>query len=193
MGKFNITTPNYRIAENHLFEQVFEVMRSSDGLLSILPSKSTVHSGPIRNVRDPVILDQPLQEVKHIVEIPFDVVKTSDFESFTILLFEFANAFKKSISQSMFRTIETVTDAVGNTMNAKGQGPSHDLIIDMIEKMGVSFDENGQHQLSFVMHPETYNRLVNIPQTPEQIKRLEEVIDHKRKEYYASKPTRKLY
>jgi hypothetical protein len=93
----------------------------------------------------------------------------------------------------MFRIIDAATEAVGNKFDAQGDPISHDRLIDMIERVHIPFDEEGNYKLTLVLPPEHARRLASIQPTEEQVKRHDEIIVRKREEFYASKPTRKLY
>ena len=58
--------------------------------------------------------------------------------------------------------------------------------------MDIRFDKEGNHGYQFVVHPDTYKKLMENPPTPEQETRWEETMKAKREEYYAKKRTRRL-
>src|SRR5206468_1639688 len=130
---------------------------------------------------------------EHGFQLPFEVIRATDVERFTILVYDLANAFKKSTSQSMFRIIGATTEAVGNSFSVQGEAISHDRITDMIERLYIPFDEDGNYNLTLALPPEDARRLASTPLTEEQIKRREQVIARKREEFNASKSHRKLY
>lgn len=164
-----------------------------DALLRNMPSRRTVHAGPMRNVREPQVLDQPLQAFRYTLSIPFDVIRNTDIDQFTELLYDFAEAHRHEIGGAFVRTMMEVTEATGNSINAEGRPLSFDMINDAIEMIDISFDERGNPNVpTIVVHPDMAKKLMAIEPTPEQLQRQAEILQRKKAAFDAQKRTRRL-
>ena len=67
-----------------------------------------------------------------------------------------------------------------------------DAQLDMLKQMGMRFDEDGNHGVQFIAHPDVLKKFAETPRTPEQVRESEEAIQSKREEYYAQRGTRRL-
>lgn len=56
----------------------------------------------------------------------------------------------------------------------------------------MTFDEEGKHNYQMYMHPETAKKIEKNPPTPEQLERIEKLMESKRKDYHARKRSRKI-
>src|SRR5689334_13422049 len=56
---------------------------------------------------------------------------------------EMSTELAQKMTKRMFETISEAVEQVGNAVDAKGQPLSPDLIIEMLEKMELSFDDEG--------------------------------------------------
>lgn len=89
--------------------------------------------------------------------------------------------------------MDEITNATGNVVRADGQPISWDLISDMLEKMPLDFDEQGNPLMpTMYASPEGAAQAREMTPTPEQQLRRSEIIERKRAEFYAQKRTRRL-
>jgi nitrogen fixation/metabolism regulation signal transduction histidine kinase len=94
--------------------------------------------------------------------------------------------------RSMFAQLEAVTERVGNVVQAEG-----DLIesfIRLLQTMEIAFDENGDPQWQMVASPQMadeYRRQFDA-MTPDQARRIDEVLRVRREQYYATRRRRRL-
>lgn len=104
-----------------------------------------------------------------------------------------ADGMLASIMPQIFARIGQICDATGNSINAGGQEISHDLLLDLLEKTEYVFDENGEHNTKLVVDLSVMEKIRNLPSaTKEQDKRFDEIMERKRREFYASRPSRQL-
>lgn len=193
MIRIRFDIPAYERALADLIGDVAQGLLNHDGLLAHIPVRQTVHSGPNRNVRSPQPLDVPLGTVEHIISIPLEVIRNTNIDAFTRILYEFAEAHRNQIARSMIQTIMDVTNATGNTVNAQGQPLTFDMINDMLEKIELGVDEQGRPiPPMLVAHPDIAQRLAAIQPTPDQLERYAEILRRKQAEYHAQKRTRRL-
>jgi hypothetical protein len=78
--------------------------------------------------------------------------------------------------------VSLTTEAVGNVVNAADKD-LWDAQIEMLQKTYLRFDDNGDHNAKFYMHPDTFKKLSANPPTAEQQQRWNQVLSAKREEY----------
>lgn len=87
--------------------------------------------------------------------------------------------------------ISEVTEHVGNVVKSNGRD-FFDVYAESLEKIEITFDENGDHHVTMFVNPETHDQLKGKAPTPEQQARITAVIDRKRKEWRATRRRREL-
>jgi hypothetical protein len=97
----------------------------------------------------------------------------------------------------LIRKVEEATEAMGNVVDAKGQGLSPPLILNVLEKMDIDFDDKGKPKnLVLVIHPTLAEGLskkaAEWEKNPEYAKAFAELMDKKRKEWRDRENSRKL-
>lgn len=190
---FRFDIPRYDQAMADFMGEVAQGFLQQDGIIRQMPVRKTVHSGPSRNVRSPQILDQPLQEFRHTLTIPFDVIRNTDIDAFIQVLYQFADAHRQDIVRSMIQGLMEVTDASGNTTDAHGRTLCFDMINDALEMIEISFDERGEPILPTIMvGPEMGKKLMAIEPTSEELLRYNNILERKKANYNAQKRTRRL-
>ncbi|MDP9314046.1 MAG: hypothetical protein M3R24_24735 [Chloroflexota bacterium] len=193
MSKLKLHTPTYDDALYKLINEVNRGLLSLDPILGAMPLRPTIHGGTIRNVRSPKIVDHSMEAHQYTISIDFDVIRNTDVEKLTIILYEFAEESKRRIIPAILSGISEVTDAVGNTIDAQGRPFSFDLLNEMLEKIHLEFDEQGNPLLPTMMvNPNTYEKIKDVTPTPEQAQRFREIITAKKEEHDAKKRTRRL-
>lgn len=114
-------------------------------------------------------------------------------ESLAASLDEASEAGLRNTMPKLFEYVERVGEASGNTINANGQPLSYDLIIQMLETMDMSFDEDGNSNAMLIVHPTMAEKIGKLPPpTEEQSKAWAKMIERKRREYNESRPSRRL-
>jgi hypothetical protein len=95
-----------------------------------------------------------------------------------------------TILTGFFAHVDEVATAVGNTVS----GPmSWDLLIDAVERVDLTFDDDGEDGGVAVMNPETYARLVEQgPPTAAQQARLNDILRRKREEFHTRRRRRSV-
>jgi hypothetical protein len=186
-------TPGYDQAIADFMGKVAQGILELDVLLRKMPTRRTVHAGPMRNVREPQVLDQPLRAFRYTLSIPFDVLRNTDIDQFTALLYDFAEAHRQELAGAFVQTMTAVAEATGNTISAEGQPLSFDMINDTLEMISISFDERGNPIMpTIVVHPDMTKKLMALEPTPEQLQRQAEILQRKKAAFDAQKRTRRL-
>jgi hypothetical protein len=97
----------------------------------------------------------------------------------------------------LFSTLHKSVEEVGNTLDAKGQPLTAEMILKMWETMLINFDEQGNPQMpTLVFNPiqeervkEQFRRLET---EPELIKRKQEIMNRQKLDWYDRESNRKL-
>lgn len=193
MADLRFDIPNYDVAMVIFWGQIIDGFYNLDPLLREIPRRVTVHGGMTRNVRGENPLDQPMPEIESVGSLEMDAIRKTDIEALTMFFYEFAQQNLATVKNEMFKGLMEITNATGMSFDAKGQPFSFDHFNDVIERIQIGFDEDGNPILpTAVVSPEMYEKIKNIEPTPEQINRHEEILLRKKKEYYAQKRSRRL-
>jgi hypothetical protein len=99
-----------------------------------------------------------------------------------------ATAYTDSLMSQIYAAMADSATAVGNAVDAGGEPFSADLFIEMLERTEVHFDKAGTPQLQIII-PEGIH--ISDPSEDEQ-RRINEVIDRKRTEFFAQRRSREL-
>lgn len=191
MPKLKYSLRKYDLAMIRLHREIRRGFDKADPLLGQIRSIPVSHGGNTRQVSEPTIVDTEMRLFSENIIIETDWVRRTDVEKFAELMWETFQAMMSQTKKYMFEILGKTTEAVGNSFSLVGRNV-WDAQIEMLQQTEVRFDENGNHNYQFVMHPDTYKKLMENPPTPEQEKRWEEVMNAKRAEYYAKKRTRRL-
>jgi hypothetical protein len=146
------------------------------------PSVNTMESGHVVR-RDPLL---------HSAAVSFSVNAgvQGDFSDVHAAIVETAEQFVASIMPSIFQHISEICDATGNVLSGADR-PLWDAILEMLETIAISFDEDGNPSLpSVVMHPDAAAKLGEPPEGYEQ--KCNEIIARRRDEWLAGRRTRRL-
>lgn len=193
MAKLKLLIPVYEKAMLRFMDQVLKGFFSLDPLFGPMPWRSTEHGGPIRNVRGPSPLDQTMPVIEADSSMSMDTIRNTDIEDHTRFLYELATSHIRAFAPEFFRGLGEVTNAVGMSLDAEGEPFSFDMLYDILEKLHIEFDEEGELiRPALVMPPMMAEQIRSMKPTPEQEKRCAEIIERKKAEYYAKKRTRRL-
>ena len=114
-------------------------------------------------------------------------------EGFTTSMNAAAESGLQSLMPQVFRAISQVCEATGNTVNAEDKGLTPEVFLQMLKNLDIHFDEDGNHNLKWVMHPSTFEELSKLPPlTEKQQRAIDELLERKRREFNANRRHRKL-
>lgn len=187
----SFSLPQYDFAMNKLVREVKTGLDKTDHILGQIQTHSVVHGGTMRQVSEPRIVDTDMKEFKAGVVIQLDWFRKTDVEAFVEALVDLWESFASQSKKRLFEILSLTTEAVGNSFSLEGRNV-WDAQIEMVKHMEMRFDEAGNHNTELVVHPDTAKWLAENPPTPEQVTRMDDTINAKRKEYYAQKRTRRL-
>jgi len=191
MKTLSFSLKKYNSAMARLLGEIKTGLDQTDPILGKIQSHAVVHGGKMRQVSEPKVVETKMQVHKADVVIDLDLYRRTDVEAFASHFLDIWVKFVKQTHKYFFEFLNQTTKAVGNVTDAKGKNV-WDAQIEMLEGLKMRFDEDGNHQTEFIMHPDTAKKLAENPPTPEQQKRWEDALNKKREEYYAQKRTRRL-
>jgi hypothetical protein len=108
---------------------------------------------------------------------------------------EICSIARQQLEQTMrafFALIDEVTQQTGNVVDAHGDAAEG--LLEMLEKMDIAFDDDGNPHLQMIASPETAERIRAQLEafTPDQMQRLVAIINSKREQHCASRRRRRL-
>ena len=89
----------------------------------------------------------------------------------------------------IFDKVDEITEKTGKVINGKGRPFTHDLLLELLEKIQIDFDDDGNPYMpALVVSPDTFLKLKEkLPEweaNPEYKKKFEEIISKKRREWH---------
>lgn len=108
-----------------------------------------------------------------------------------------AQEMAKKQAMHFYKTINETAEEAGTVVDAEGAQFSMDLFFEVIEKIDIDFDENGDPiGLMVAMSPELYHSAAKVIEQaendPEINKRLDAIMERKREEWRVRESNRKL-
>jgi len=179
--------------EVKIMEKYFRHLNSQDIILKEIKSYKVLHGGGFRYQNDEKEAYSPIKEIMTDIVYKYDEIINFELESFCSKLYEMIMKRIEQMHKMMYEEITAATDLTGNKVDARGTKFNPDFLLDMLEKMEIRFDENGEpNNLQLHVSPATYSQIKDQKFTPEQEKRHNDIIEKKRRIWYAKKRYRKL-
>jgi hypothetical protein len=121
-------------------------------------------------------------------------VAEGNYEPFIVSLHEAAVQHAPKMVERMLRTVSATCDLVGHSVSAQGKPLTPDLILDMLERVELSFQPDGSISpgFKFVANPSTQAQIEKLEFTPEHIRRHAEIVTKKREAWFARKRDRRI-
>ncbi len=128
------------------------------------------------------------QEISGEIKINKDEIIEKGPIAFINNIQEVAEEIKKQKAEMMFRKIDEITTKTGNKVDIKGRPLTFDVFMEMLEKLWIDFDSNGNPIMpTLVISPKLgekmKERIVEWEKNPDCKKRHNELIERKRKEW----------
>jgi hypothetical protein len=162
-----------------------------DTILGQIQSSKTSHGGKIRQVSEPKIVESSLDIISTESLIERTCFISTNTEQFRDFISDLSEKLNSGFKKKVFGNLDEITEATGNTVAADGRN-FWDVQIEAVEKIQMTFDENGEHNYQTIVHPDQKKKLDENPPTKEQEITLQKLIEKKREEYYAQKRIRRL-
>jgi hypothetical protein len=186
-----LSLPRYDLAIIQLMREVKNGLENLDPILSEINRIPVVHDGITRQVSEPQILETEMKDFAKSFEIELDCIRYTDVEGFGVFLWNLSQAFIGEEKKYIFETISKTCDSTGNSFDGSDKD-FWDSYLDMLENIHMRFDKDGNHNYKVYIHPSKKKEIEENPPTPEVLKKAEEIVERKRKEFYAQKRTRRL-
>ena len=130
-------------------------------------------------------------EVK--IEIKWEEIEEMTHDRVLDKIDTLARDMAKKIANSLYELMSEAAEETGNVTSLGGKSISVDLLLEGIEKMHLSFDEEGQPSgLTFVANPKLSPSLDEAISQLMTDQRYQTLIEHKRKEWHVRESRRKL-
>ncbi|MFP4402386.1 MAG: SNARE domain-containing protein [Candidatus Nanoarchaeia archaeon] len=186
-----------REIQNNL-EKYVRNISYSDPLISMI-TKITIYEG---NKGIYYTVDGKKQEVEYKnfeskVNIKAEEVKEKGTDIIKEIGKNVGKDIKQQLGNHMISSIHEAIDRTGNKINANGKPLSHEFILDTIEKMEISFNDDGTPNMpSLILHPDQLKKIQDkIPEwekNKDYIKRKKEIMEVKKSEWDIRESNRKL-
>ena len=130
-------------------------------------------------------------EVK--IEIKWEEIEEMTHERVLDKIDTLARDMAKKIAKSLYELMSEAAEEAGNVASLGGKSISVDLLLEEIEKMHLSFDEEGQPSgLTFVANPKLSPSLDKAISQLMTDQRYQTLMEEKRKEWHVRESRRKL-
>lgn len=136
--------------------------------------------------------DVPLYQGMHFKTewiVSLDESLDFDLDEFITRLYTVSEEHASQSTRSILAHISAVSEAHGQVVEVKGR-PIFDVICESLEKLEFAFDEDGNHNMTLVLHPDNVKLMESL--TPEQKSVMDQIIQRKREEWNAKRRRRKL-
>lgn len=185
--------PDYDLACAHVISRVTkDIARANNPVLSqikVVPMKSIVSS--VVETRNDMALDLPAEPIGFELGVKAEDVRDGNFGALQVKLVEAADGYAEQLSKMLYGSLDKITTATGNKLDAGGNPLTFEMLYEMLDKIEWGLDENDELSTpSLVMHPDTAAKLSQ--PTPEQVKMLEELKAQKLEELLAKRRRRRL-
>lgn len=167
-----------------------------------------LHLGPIADVPKSMIVegnktivvreDGSCEEIKmekatSRLEIKWEEVETMTHETIVNKIDDAVKEMAEQIKKSFYETLSEAAEEAGNVTSSDEKPLSVDLILEMLENMRVSFDEEGNPSgLTFAGSPKLRPALTEVISQAEADPRYQELMERKREEERVRENNRKL-
>ncbi len=187
MYRFNSTI------ESELIEKYFYQLSSFDPLLGQIGKYKEIHTGGTRYENDSDDLILPKVQQRFTIQLKTDDLRNCKLEAFCINLYKFTKERIERVNQELFKTVNQITNLTGNLVDAKGKKVSSELLLEILEKTYIPFDEEGNPIMpSLFVSPELASQIVKLEETKEDKERFQSILEKKKKDFYAKKRYRRL-
>ena len=153
----------------------------------------TIHGGGFQYESKGKYSFSPIQEISSTMQMKYKDIEDYNLDKFCEELYGVVSNQIESQHKMIYDGIIKATELTGNVVNIKKDNMSADIILDMIEKIEINFDDDGNP-----IYPEIHvgsgmwEAIKDIKFNDSQKDREEKILEQKREEWYAKKHHRKL-
>lgn len=194
--------PDYPKIKERLSKVRFELMQASVKNSHLLGKikRIILHEGDrgiiIREDGSCIEVSLKKEEVK--IKIPTEYITSGNQERISELFLEATGKLRGKITKSVFDSVSESVDAVGNTVDIKGEPLKPEHIFELFEKIQLDFDSNGniKEGFAFYFHPDSMDIIGKVFQEistdPNLHEKFMELLARKRMEFRDRESNRKL-
>jgi hypothetical protein len=113
------------------------------------------------------ITENGFQQIATEIKVGFDEIPELIGQRLWEKVTKIGEELTSKTAQMLYRTIGEAAERVGNTVNAGGAPPTPELLLEMFEKVDMSFDQEGKPTNTFVLHPDAVPALKAVAETIE--------------------------
>jgi hypothetical protein len=187
---YRLIPSEYNVAMQHFITIGIRALMEAQGGPYSFASRESINQLPdYPNTNDQVSHGR-LIEATFDTTVSTDEIVTGDFEAIIVSMSRIAIELEAQISREMIAHIANEIERAGNVVSGE---LSYDSIIETLERVDFSFDENGNPNLSFVAAPQAAQQIRDLgAPTTEQQRRFDEIIAKRRDERDARRRNRRL-
>jgi hypothetical protein len=134
-------------------------------------------------------------EVSAPMQVNWNDIAAGNFEPLLVSLDAAAEAHHSQLSDFFLSSLDTLTEATGNRVDAAGKS-FFEYTYEMFDKIELTFEADGTLSPGFTLlvNPETYEAMKKkeADMTQDERRKLDELMERKRQEYFARRRRRKL-
>ena len=176
-----------------IYQKFHAFKTSKDKLFGQIKTERIFHKGGTIYKNENDIIISTLDNISSTSSIHYDDALNYRIEQVSISLYEMSEMMINQMHSNFIKNMNQITNLTGNVLDAQGKKFTLDIINDQLEQIDISFDKDGNPKLpQLYTSPELSKKIAGLEETDEQRKRFEQIIDKKRKEYFARKLTRNL-
>lgn len=191
MAQISLTLTQYEDAIDRLQREVAYGLHIGDEILSMFPPVEVSHRGIARIVSAPNIFDSTMKLHKTKDTIETNMFLQTDAMKFKDFLVGMNRSLQDQVKMQTWDTIFKTAEAAGQTIDGQGRN-FWEVYIEALKKIDFIFDKQGRHNYKFYMNSKTAKKVMAVPPTEDQIRRMKEVVDAKREAFFAKRHSRRL-
>ena len=168
------------------------------GPLAVVPESMIFEGNKTVVVREDDSVDEEnLESIAVKLEVKFDEVEKMNHEMVLDKINRAAEEMASKMAKLFYERLTKSADEVGNVISAGGEPFSIDLFFEMLEKIHVDFDEEGNpSQLMSTVSPKLFPSIAKVisqaKTDPANDRRYQTIIERKREEWRVRESNRKL-
>jgi hypothetical protein len=180
-----------RAEQNTIYDAVAALARSRGGIAADITSQPSARVGTTQITTDSgeTVEFEPFAVGAHI-RIEWDDIAKGNVQAMIATIDEAAAVYHEELSQRVYANLDKLTEATGQRVDASGKD-INDAMYEMFEKLELTFEDDGSISKGFRIYasPDVAEKLAKaeVKMTPDQRKRLDDLIDRKRQEFFARK------
>ena len=181
-----------------LWEERFRLLlneRMVQGSLASLTTRIKYFEGDTSEIIDSI--GQTQERSPKLLASSFEVDRQDVIERGPVALLDvfsrLANDLASQMSSGILDEVNQVTEKTGNVVNTGGSDIALDTILQVLAKIEMDFDEEGRPQFpTLVTSSETFEKLSKLQQDEHHRRKLDSIIEQKRREWIDRESHRKL-